>query len=281
MIQPPYTKAIQQAADLIHHADSLLITAGAGMGVDSGLPDFRGDDGFWRAYPALRQAGLSFIDMAAPAHFKQNPRRAWGFYGHRLAMYRQTQPHAGFGILRRIASCLEHGAFVFTSNVDGHFEKAGFGASDIVECHGSIHYLQCAHRCQDKIWPATGFSPRVDEQRCELQNDVPACPHCNGIARPNILMFNDWDWINTRCEVQHNAFENWLGRVQSLVVVELGAGTALPTIRYVGEQQGVPLIRINLREAQGHGEQKIVSLPMRTVDALQDIHDTLEQRGFW
>ena len=60
----------------------LLFTAGAGMGVDSGLPDFRGDKGFWKAYPAL--FGHSFSDMANPSWFDSDPRLAWGFYGHRL-----------------------------------------------------------------------------------------------------------------------------------------------------------------------------------------------------
>ena len=46
-------------------ADGLLITAGAGMGVDSGLPDFRGTEGFWRAYPALAQAHIRFESIAA------------------------------------------------------------------------------------------------------------------------------------------------------------------------------------------------------------------------
>ena len=50
---------IEQAASLIKDADGLLITAGAGMGVDSGLPDFRGREGFWRAYPALGRANPS------------------------------------------------------------------------------------------------------------------------------------------------------------------------------------------------------------------------------
>lgn len=44
---------VQRAADWISQAESLLITAGAGMGVDSGLPDFRGEQGFWNHYPAL------------------------------------------------------------------------------------------------------------------------------------------------------------------------------------------------------------------------------------
>ena len=53
-----------RAADLLAAADGLLIAAGAGMGVDSGLPDFRGNAGFWNAYPALGAAGTPFMDVA-------------------------------------------------------------------------------------------------------------------------------------------------------------------------------------------------------------------------
>jgi NAD-dependent SIR2 family protein deacetylase len=49
------------------------------MGVDSGLPDFRGAQGFWRAYPAIAKLGLSFEGMANPAWFKKNPHLAWAF----------------------------------------------------------------------------------------------------------------------------------------------------------------------------------------------------------
>jgi hypothetical protein len=55
---------VKLAAEEVRSADALLITAGAGMGVDSGLPDFRGTQGFWRAYPAIAKLGLSFQQMA-------------------------------------------------------------------------------------------------------------------------------------------------------------------------------------------------------------------------
>ena len=45
---------LTQFAEHLKQADGLLITAGAGMGVDSGLPDFRGAQGFWKAYPPLK-----------------------------------------------------------------------------------------------------------------------------------------------------------------------------------------------------------------------------------
>jgi len=65
----------------IQEADAILITAGAGIGVDSGLPDFRGDEGFWKAYPPLKKLGLNFSQMANPKWFDTNPFLAWGFYG--------------------------------------------------------------------------------------------------------------------------------------------------------------------------------------------------------
>jgi len=57
-------KSFEKAADLVKSADALIIAAGAGMGVDSGLPDFRGAGGFWRAYPALAEAQISFSAIA-------------------------------------------------------------------------------------------------------------------------------------------------------------------------------------------------------------------------
>ena len=76
--------------DVFDLADGLLISAGAGMGIDSGLPDFRGEHGFWHTYPALERANVNFYQIASPDAFLNNPKQAWGFYGHRLNMYRQT-----------------------------------------------------------------------------------------------------------------------------------------------------------------------------------------------
>jgi NAD-dependent SIR2 family protein deacetylase len=240
--------AIKQAAAWIREADGLLITAGAGMGVDSGLPDFRGIEGFWRAYPALRHYGFSFEDIANPAGFASNPRLSWGFYGHRLALYRATVPHAGFGILLRWASAMKHGAFVFTSNVDGQFQKAGFDAERIVECHGTIHRLQCVEACTEETWPADAFAPVVDEATCLLENDMPRCPHCGALARPNILMFGDWQWVEKHTDSQERRLAAWLGSVERPVVIELGAGRAVPTVRRFSEQHGLRVVRINPRD---------------------------------
>ena len=64
---------LKRAAELIAGADALVIAAGAGMGIDSGLPDFRGDGGFWKAYPALAEAKIDFMAIANPRAFEDTP----------------------------------------------------------------------------------------------------------------------------------------------------------------------------------------------------------------
>lgn len=236
------------AADWLRNADGILIAAGAGMGVDSGLPDFRGENGFWRAYPALKAEGIGFQDIANGEALRSNPIRTWGFYGHRLNLYRRSVPHVGYDILRRWSSEKERGAFVFTSNVDGHFQKAGFPDNRVLECHGSIHFLQCSRSCSHDVWAAGEFHPEVDEEQCFLTSPLPRCPKCGSVARPNILMFDDWDWIEIRAKRQRMRFEAWLWSVDRLVLVELGAGRSIPTVRYMSERNGPRVIRINTDE---------------------------------
>jgi NAD-dependent SIR2 family protein deacetylase len=244
--------AVELASEMVGQADALIVAAGAGMGVDSGLPDFRGKDGFWRAYPAFRDAQIEFYDIASPAAFQSLPDLAWGFYGHRLSLYRKTISHHGFELLKRWGSRMPHGVSVFTSNVDGQFQKAGFDHAQIYECHGSIHHLQCLEPCCEDVWSADDFEPEVDEQNCSLLNVPPVCPQCGNLARPNVLMFGDWGWIHRRSEVQRNRQEAWLSTVTRPVVIELGAGTAIPSVRQFSQRIihkfGGRLIRINPHE---------------------------------
>jgi len=243
-----------QAAEYIKEADSIIIAAGAGMGVDSGLPDFRGNEGFWKAYPALAKARLDFSEVASPATFNRDIKLAWGFYGHRLALYRNTIPHHGFEILKRWGESKPNGYNIFTSNVDGQFQKAGFDPHRIYECHGSIHHLQCLEPCVEDVWSAEAFKPEVNAEQCLLTNIPPHCPKCGDYARPNILMFGDWGWVRTRSKRQAEQLNTWLAQTINPVIIELGAGTHIPSVRdfshKVVTKHNGKLIRINPRESE-------------------------------
>lgn len=244
---------MQQAKQYIQDADAVLITAGAGMGVDSGLPDFRGNEGFWNAYPVIKDLGIGFQGMANPKWFATNPPLAWAFYGHRLNLYRGTIPHDGFKRLLDLVEKKNNDYFVFTSNVDGQFQKAGFDKDKIVEVHGSIHHFQCCENCKREIWEADKEAIEIDMDKFEAL-DIPQCKYCGDIARPNILMFGDWSWNGDRTSKQEDRFNIWSKSIRAdnkkLAIIEIGAGTAIPTIRQEGEHMAksfnnCKLIRIN------------------------------------
>eukprot|EP01083_Nonionella_stella_P103429 295312_1 len=269
-VSDKHMQLFSQSAKAILDADALYITAGAGMGVDSGLPDFRSNTGFWRAYPPLKRLNVSFADMANPSWFDVNPRLAWGFYGHRLKLYESTQPHDGYNMLLQMANSARDGYFVYTSNVDGHFVKAGYDKDQVVECHGSIHYVQCSDglcgACQ-KIDDGSGIVSikrlcalsgidyktwlnelEIDENTFEIKQDkIPKCllrfvgKKCANkesvISRPNILMFGDMEFKTDRVNKQYDKLDEWKGllkqkEVNKVCVIEMGAGSFVPRVRY-------------------------------------------------
>ena len=269
------TSDFAEIAQKIAGAKSLIFTAGAGMGVDSGLPDFRGNKGFWRAYPALKNKG-GFAHMADPTHFETNPKIGWGFYGHRLNLYRDTTPHNGFDILRQWARDKRDNYFIFTSNVDGAFQKAGFASGKICECHGSIHHLQPMTsrygQRRGAIISADPYDVHVNDS-LEALEPLPRDDQ-GGLLRPNILMFGDWGWDSTRTDRQHKRMDQWLDgcRFKDTVIIEIGAGTSIPSVRRRSEylsHRGATLVRINPRESHG-GDYCI---PLGGKEALEKIHE--------
>jgi len=269
--------SIKKAADLISLADNFLIIVGAGMGVDSGLPDFRGNKGFWKVHPNFKSEKLSFSDLANPHWFFDNPKRAWGFYGHRHQLYSKTFPHEGFNILKTWCDLKQENSFIYTSNVDGHFQKAGFPQKIIYECHGSINYFQCNLNCSEDIWHNPDLSLEIDENNLLAKDPLPNCKNCGAIARPNILMFDDYNWIEERALNQRNFYKKWLDTIEpeSTVIIEIGAGVSGCSARNETKRNRKMsnIIRINPTDAKGN--DKTVSIKMNELDTLLAINKEL------
>ena len=272
-------RTIEAAASTIEQADALIILAGAGMSVDSGLPDYRGDEGLWKEHPFIKEHGMSFIQMASPELFENDPALAWQFYGERQQMCRNTKPHRGYELLKKWGQVKKLGYFAFTSNVDGHFHFAGYPGDRIVECHGNLHYNQCLQPCHDQIWLDT--PDQWERERMADEAPILYCPECSGVARPNVMMFGDWDWIREPTEQQTEKFYVWRKTLEAegarVALIEIGAGTALPAIRQQSEtllqELTGRLIRINPREADG--SKGTLSIPLPGLEALEKIERVL------
>jgi hypothetical protein len=177
-------------------------------------------------------------------------------------------------------------------NVDGQFRKAGFAAESVAGQHGSIHRLQCQQQqqpCADEMtWdaaPEACDDLAIDLDALEARGSLPVCPRCGQTARPNILMFNDTAWVDAVTRVQMQAFERWKSAVRGLrlVIVEIGAGTAIPTIRRIGERAAerarTTLVRINPEEEAHDAAENALVVPLPALQALTLIDEAMNGAG--
>ncbi len=243
---------LQQIQNWLKEAEAMVINTGAGMGVDSGMADFRGDDGQWGMVE--NQTGKSVFEMMNPGMLDENPSYLWEIYALRLKEYTQTVPHEGFSILLKWIEQFQLEYFVNTSNIDGHFKKIGFAEEKIRELHGSIYYMQCSKPCSDEIWE---HKLKADKLLTDIKKGAyPKCAKCGAIARPNIYMFRDNTFLPNRTNKQEENFQQFLNKNKSrkIIVFEIGSGPHVQSIRKKTRMLGIKyqakIIRINPKDSK-------------------------------
>ena len=186
----------EQAAHALLNADFVLIAAGAGFSADSGLPVYKDVANL----PAYRDAGLDYGDLCVPQWARRDPTLFFGFWGSCYNNYFDASPHDGYGILhrwthdvvgrhllRRGASATGGGAemggpptsFVYTSNVDCFFRRAGWDESQMLEIHGNISRWQCSLPCRTSLLaPRRAVWTLPPSHRFEVDPDTMRAPVC-------------------------------------------------------------------------------------------------------
>lgn len=252
----------REAAGLIRDADCLLFLSGAGMGVDSGIGTFRGQNA--AKWLPLTELKMDFSAMSKPSWFETsgNPRLAFGYWHWIHNTYvNNSHPHEGYRMLQQWAEQKRFPAMSYTSNIDGHWLESGMPAERVVEIHGSVRYLQCRDNCTTDIWqdPALLGDLKVDADTHlpAVDTPLPLCKHCKrAYARPNVKMFQDTSWNAQRTDEQKDRWTRYVEETlegQKVVLIECGAGTAVPTVRMTVERilrqnHKASLVRINLEQ---------------------------------
>ncbi|WP_338763930.1 Sir2 family NAD-dependent protein deacetylase [Bernardetia sp. ABR2-2B] len=239
----------------LKEADAIVITAGAGMGVDSGLADYRGKDGGqWGKVES--ETEKTVFETVNPAAFLENPAYSWELFGKRMEEYENTEPHNGFYILKKWISKFGLDYFIITSNIDSHFQKVGFEEEKIRELHGSLAYFQCSdNKLSDKIWKTKLTGKLI--QGGVFDNRFPMCSeigYSKVMARPNVYMFRDDTFVNTRTKAQEKNFQKFLdkNKGKNIIVFEIGSGSHVQAVRmktrFLKSNYDAKIIRINPKD---------------------------------
>ena len=232
-------ESIQMARKEICDAEALLIVAGAGMGIDSGLPDYRGPNGLWNTWHPARELNMRYEQLSTNELFLNDPHLAWGFQTYLTKMYHHLDPHNGYTLLLQMAEKkFKNNYFVITSNVDSQFLKAGFSENKLYEVHGTKRLWQCIDKkCNKNHFPfqmEIDKLPQIDEKTLYAVDPLPKCIHCGKIARPNVSFFGDLFFNEKTTKVQSSRLYDWLESIKhkKLVIMELGCGISEHSIRF-------------------------------------------------
>lgn len=245
---------------IIGEAEVIVVFAGAGMGVDSGLEQYRGSDGLWTKSININDNTIAYQDLMCHESFDIMPEQSWAFIAYRIDQYKHTVPHKGFEILLDLVKEKEY--FIVTSNCDEQFQKAGFDKDKIWECHGSIFNMQCMDILERNIYKTPALE--VDKERMALISDVPKCPVCGLNCRPNMYLFYDWFWVSNNSVAQQIRYNKWHKDIKAsgkkIVAMEIGAGKTIDTLRKAARnftKEEITLIRINPNDCEVYSANQI------------------------
>ena len=149
----------------------VLVLTGAGVSAESGIPTFRGKDGYWR--------NLDPTKLATPEAFARAPQLVWDWYHERRQRIRKARPNAAHEAIARLAQCTDEFLLV-TQNVDDLHARAGVQVEKMVQIHGDIFVTRCS-RCESK---------RHDYEH-EHEVGIPRCSKCNAFMRPGVIWFGE------------------------------------------------------------------------------------------
>ena len=213
---------IAKAAKLLTKSHWACALTGAGISVDSGIPDFRSPGGLWERFDPFEYAHIE--------SFKQNPEKVWQMIREMSSLVRNAKPNPAHIALAELEQ-LGLLKVVITQNIDNLHQKAG--SKNVIEYHGNGEYLVCP-RC----------NKRYSAQEAEAKGKIPPkCDDCGIILKPDVVLFGEAIPFSALIESQHHAQECDV----MLVVGTSGLVQPAASLPYIAKNTGSTIIEVNTR----------------------------------
>lgn len=228
--------------DMARKKGRITALSGAGISAESGIPTFRGPEGYWQVGSTVYQPQ----EMATFAMFSRMPEAVWQWYLHRMGVCRRAEPNAGHYALVEIEAQLEDRFTLVTQNVDGLHLRAGSSLRRTLQIHGNVHAMRCSLACTPAVYPIPGeVAPKErDEPLGEEDRRLLRCPLCGVRSRPHVL------WFDECYDEEHYHFHSALKAAEKtdlLLVIGTTGTTNLPNqIAQEVFRRGGAIVDINI-----------------------------------
>lgn len=161
----------QGLKEAIEVAKNIVVFTGAGVSAESGIPTFRGNEGYWNQFSPQQ--------LASEDGYLDHPDIVWKWYLERREKALATQPNPAHYALFEMEKHFDK-VIIATQNIDNLHQRAG--STDVLELHGSLFRSKC--RSCSKLW---------DDQTTVFADDFHICPHCSSprSVRPDVVWFGE------------------------------------------------------------------------------------------
>ena len=221
------------------------VLTGAGISAESGIPTFRGQEGYW----TIGSTVYTPQEVATYAMFTQHPEEVWSWYLYRFTVCLDAAPNAGHQALVELERKLGDRFTLITQNIDNLHLRAGNSPERTFQIHGNINYVRCADECSNELHLLAEPLRRRRESR-ELSGDEWAllrCARCRGWLRPHVLWFDEF------YDEEHFRFESSIraaSETDLLIIVGTSGATTLPNhVASIVNQRGGAILDINIEES--------------------------------
>ncbi len=241
---------IEEAARIIFGSTRMVVSTGAGISKESGIPTFRGKEGIWKKHNPER--------LASREGFLSDPELVWKWYRQRLFTAKERLPNPGHVTLAGLEKLIPNFT-VITQNVDNLHRRAG--SRNVIELHGNIERFKCL----DHSHPAP-FDP-------EWGDIPPRCPVCGSLIRPDIVWFGE----TLPAKELHRAFEESSRCDTFLIVGTSGLVQPAAQLPFIAIQKGARVIEVNVSES-AFTPYVDIYLEGRSGEILPRILDNIKER---
>ena len=230
--------------DALGDTGMLVVLTGAGISAESGIPTFRGKEGYW----TVGSTEYHPQELATHAAFRRMPWAVWAWYLYRRGVCRAAAPNDAHRALARAEAALGDRFVLITQNVDGLHRRAGSSPERTYEIHGNIELARCADDCTTDRFPIATGVPDLDKGE-ELTAEARAlltCPRCGAMARPHVLWFDEsYDEERFRWDSSSRAARH----ASLLIVIGTSARTSLPwVVVETAAESGAAIVDVNIED---------------------------------
>jgi NAD-dependent deacetylase len=165
---------LRTAISLLENSKCTVAITGAGISTPSGIPDFRSpQSGLWERYDPIEVASLTA--------FRHNPKKFYDWIHPLAALIHDAKPNSAHIALARLEKA-GYLAGIITQNIDALHHRAG--SKNVLELHGHLRQATCV-ACYET------FDTKEILEAFIRNGDVPLCPRCGGVLKPNAVLFGE------------------------------------------------------------------------------------------